>query len=162
MSLDFRKMDSDEDLEQCVEVIRNSFATVAQEFHLTRENAPGNGAFMEFSDFQKYDREKTTFYGAFEENRQVGFFALLARTPQLYYLERLAVLPEFRHRGFGEKMLNYAAEQVRKAGGERISIGIINDNSVLKNWYDTHGFVETGRKTFPQLFFEVCYMELVV
>lgn len=40
-----------------------------------------------------------------------------------------------------------------------LSIGIINENKVLKQWYSSFGFNETGFKKFPHLPFTVCFME---
>lgn len=40
-----RRIESNE-LNVCVEVIRESFFTVAKAFNLTKENCPSNGAFM--------------------------------------------------------------------------------------------------------------------
>jgi hypothetical protein len=36
----------DDEVEQCVDVIRQGFGTVASDFGLTVENCPSNGAFM--------------------------------------------------------------------------------------------------------------------
>ncbi|MEJ6951365.1 hypothetical protein [Natronospora cellulosivora (SeqCode)] len=40
-----------------------------------------------------------------------------------------------------------------------LKIGVINENKVLKEWYIDLGFLETGRKNFSHLPFEVCFME---
>ena len=74
-------------------------------------------------------------------------------------MERLAVLPSYRHRGIGRALMDFAFEAVKKHGGKKVSIGIINENRVLKNWYMEYGFVETGTRVFRHLPFEVCFME---
>ena len=45
-----------------------------------------------------------------------------------------------------------------KRDAEEITIGIIEENTVLKNWYADHGFVHTGTKKFPHLPFTVGFM----
>lgn len=40
-------------------------------------------------------------YGLYEEDRFVGFVALEKANEEVYWLEKLAVLPEFRHKGYG-------------------------------------------------------------
>lgn len=74
-------------------------------------------------------------------------------------MEKLAVLPEHRHKGYGKKLMGFVFEQVKMSKGERISIGIINESTVLKNWYIENGFAETGTKKFEHLSFTVCFME---
>ena len=69
-------------------------------------------------------------------------------------MERLAVLPSYRHRGIGRALMDFAFKTVKKHGGKKVSIGIINENRVLKNWYMEYGFVETGTRVFRHLPFE--------
>lgn len=74
-------------------------------------------------------------------------------------MERLAVLPEYRHKGIDRKLMKFVFDNVKEDGGERVSIGIINENRKLKNWYLQYGFIETGVKKFEHLSFVVCFME---
>jgi ribosomal protein S18 acetylase RimI-like enzyme len=75
-----------------------------------------------------------------------------------FYIERLAVVPEHRRRGRGSKLLSHALAVIREHGGARASIGIMNQNEQLKRWYEAKGFVESGRKRFAHLPFEVCFL----
>lgn len=43
--------------------------------------------------------------------------------------------------------------------GGSVSIGIINENRVLKNWYIEYRFAETGTRKSSHLPFEVCFLE---
>jgi ribosomal protein S18 acetylase RimI-like enzyme len=74
-------------------------------------------------------------------------------------MEKLAVLPDKRHNGCGRMLMDFACEIIREKNGNLISIGIINENTVLKNWYIKYGFKEKEVKRFPHLPFEVCFME---
>jgi len=56
-------------------------------------------------------------------------------------------------------LMDFACEKISERNGKLISIGIINENSVLKNWYIKYGFIEKGLKRFDHLPFEVCFME---
>ena len=51
-------------------------------------------------------------------------------------------------------------DTVKKNGGEVIQIGIIEENTRLKRWYERFGFVATGTKRFAYLPFTVGFMEL--
>lgn len=148
--------------EVCVMVIRSSFRTVADEFGLTRENAPTNAAFIELDALTAMRQKGAQMYGGFCDGRLVGFVAVRKAKDDLYYMEKLAVLPDFRHRGYGRQLVDFAVKAVREAGGRRISIGIINENTVLKEWYKCIGFIETETRQFPHLPFTVCHMELAV
>ena len=54
--------------------------------------------------------------------------------------------------------MDYVVDYVRKNGGKRIGIGIINENSILKQWYENYGFREIELKRFAHLPFTVCLM----
>jgi N-acetylglutamate synthase-like GNAT family acetyltransferase len=77
-----------------------------------------------------------------------------------YYMKRLAVLPECRHGGYGRELINYVIDHVRKKGIQKLSIAIVNEQAVLKNWYQEMGFKEVSIKEFEHLPFRVCFMEM--
>ncbi len=89
----------------------------------------------------------------------MGFVAVERADASLYYMELLAVLPEYRHSGYGTRLVAFVLDHVRHAGGQKLSIGIINEHKVLKDWYVMLGFAETSTSTFPHLPFAVCFME---
>ena len=154
-----REVQSETEMADSVVVIRESFATVARDMNLTAENAPTNPAFLQL-DGLKALREKGLFlFSCFRNGRQVGFIAIEKASPELYYLEKVAVLPAQRHRGIGARLLDFGCAWVRTQGGQRISIALINENTILKQWYAAYGFRETGLKHFAHLPFTVCFME---
>jgi ribosomal protein S18 acetylase RimI-like enzyme len=142
-----------------VDVIRDAFLMVARDFHLTETNAPTNPAFITLPKLQELRSKGTMFFGLFEKGGQVGFVAIEKGPSSVYYIEKLAVIPTTRHRGFGTQLLDFASQYVKKQGGSKISIGIINEHGILKKWYARNGFKETGTKSFPHLPFTVCFME---
>ncbi|MPN36714.1 hypothetical protein SDC9_184224 [bioreactor metagenome] len=56
-------------------------------------------------------------------------------------------------------LIDYAKEKVRAFGGQKITIGIIEENTRLMNWYTANGFVHTGTRKFNHLPFTVGFME---
>ncbi len=154
-----KEIKSDKDVRSSVRIIRESFATVAVEFGLTSENCPSNAAFITEDDLRKMQEKGNILFGLFDTKGQIGFVALRKVSDTLFYLEKLAVLPTARHSGYGKHLMDFSAEYVRKAGGQTISIGIIDGNSRLKNWYINYGFHETEIKCFPHLPFTVCILE---
>jgi ribosomal protein S18 acetylase RimI-like enzyme len=148
------------ELEACADVIRRSFGTVAEEFGLTFENCPSNGAFIR-TDRLRSDRLKgNRMFVLTDGDVVVGFMQLEKADAGTYYLEKLAVVPESRHLGYGKQLLEFTAETVRALGGGRIGIAIIEENTRLKDWYAENGYVHTGTKVFPHLPFTVGFMQL--
>jgi diamine N-acetyltransferase len=156
--------DNTDVLNEALNVIRQSFKTVADQFGFTEENAPTNAAFMTFERLHQSLSSGTRIFALYDKTVMAGTIALERSrdNDEVYYIERLAVLPVFRYRGFGKSMMDYAFHEVKKLGGKKISIGIINENAILKRWYLSYGFVETSVKTFDHLPFSVCFMEMAV
>jgi ribosomal protein S18 acetylase RimI-like enzyme len=90
---------------------------------------------------------------------QVGFVAIEKADDKVYYLDKLAVLPEYRHKGYGGKLVEFVSNFVKKHNGQKVSLGMINESTVLKKWYQKLGFKETGTQSFEHLPFTVCFME---
>lgn len=152
----------DEDLEECAEVIRQSFMTVAKDFGLNKENCPTNGAFIQ-KERLIFEKEKgQRMYGLRSGDKIIGYVQLEKNSDDLYFLQKLAVLPDYRHSGFGRILLDYAKKLVTDWGGKRISISIIEENTVLRNWYLNYGFIHTGIRKFDHLPFTVGFMEIEI
>ena len=133
-----------------VTLIRDSFRDVAGKFALPAFNA---------KERVESDFEKGLKYYILEVNdRTCGCVALEKAGPDLCYLGRLAVLPEYRNKGFGQALVNHLFEQARKFGIRRVEIGIISKHRKLKNWYKKLGFVQKGTKKFDHLPFNVAFM----
>lgn len=148
------------DLEVCAEVLRQSFRTVAEDFGLTMENCPTNGAFIK-KERLLADKEKgNSMYGLICNNQIVGFMQLEKKNDELYFMEKLAVLPQYRHNGFGKILMDYAKDRVKEMKGTMISISIIEENTILKDWYIAYGFRPTGTRKFEHLPFTVGFLEL--
>lgn len=141
------------------QVLRDSYMTVAVEFKLTRRNCPTNAAFTTPEQLQQLMERGAEFYGWYDNKKLIGFVAIEHAGEQIYYMEKLAVLPEYRHRGYGKKLADFVYSYVKDKKGERIAIGIIDKNRLLKEWYKKQGYVEKGKKEFHHLPFTVCFME---
>lgn len=154
----FKPVENEDELINCVAVIRESFLTVAEEFKLTVENAPTNPAFIELDWLIKMKEKGIALFGVYNEDTQIGFVAIERAKEGRYYMEKLAVLPEFRHKGYGRRIMDFVCDYIRSNGGGKIGIGIINENSILKQWYQNYGFQEDELKKFAHLPFTICLM----
>ena len=146
--------------QKVTELIRRSFATVADEFGLTPENCPTNPAFStEEAVIFRLNKENCYSLGLFLGEELIGFAALMPAGNDAYEITRLAVAPEHRHKGYGKTLLDAAVNKAREFGKGKIVICIIDANKVLKDWYIQYCFIETGKKEYPHLPFVVCEME---
>lgn len=152
------EIDSDE-LESSLDVIHRSFQTVAEEFGLTKENCPKHTSFLPLSILEAHKTRGWRMYGLYAGKKQIGHMSLSKEEESLYEIHNLAILPEYRHNGFGKMQLDYAKETVLSLGATGIRIGIIEENTVLKNWYMENGFAHVGTKKFNHLPFTSGYLE---
>ena len=143
-----------------VEVLRRSFATVAERFGLTMENCPKNVAFYTEQRFAE-DLDRGMQYFLLEDaGRVCGCVALERARPEMAYLGRLAVLPEHRCQGMGRTLVQHIFAEARQTGIKRVEIGIIEEDTQLKDWYRRLGFAPTGTKTFDHLPFVVGFLAI--
>jgi len=149
-----------EDSETLVKLIRTGFRDVAERFGLTKENCPTHPSNCTL-DWVKADQSKGVKYFVLEQDgRPVGCVAVEQATPQTCYAERLAVLPEFRHKGFGRALMRHAIGAAKNMGAVRVEIGIISRKVELKDWYERMGFVVAQTKSLPHLPFQVTFMAI--
>jgi N-acetylglutamate synthase-like GNAT family acetyltransferase len=147
-----------EDTEVLAETIRRSFQDVAERFGLTQENAPRHPSNCTVNWIRKDMERGVTYFAIENKNHVVGCVALERANTGACYLERLAVLPDQRRRGFGKALVKHALSEAKLFGVQCVSIGIIAEHTELKNWYKGLGFVEGESKEFPHLPFCVTVM----
>lgn len=148
-----------DNLPECLDVIHQSFATVAADFGLTEENCPKHTSFIPISYLETQIKWGWLMFGLYTDERIIGYMSLSKEADKVYELHNLAVLPEFRHLGFGTQLLDYAKETVKSLGSSKMKVGIIEESAVLKNWYIANGFEHTGTKKFDHLPFTSGYLE---
>lgn len=150
-----------DDIPDCVRVIRESFMTVAREFGITEENAPRFTAFAVSEErlIWQLEQEKRLMFKYCEDNAVIGYYSLCAKNSEECELNNLCVVPEFRHHGIGEGLLKHSFEAAGSLNCKKMFIGIVEENVVLKSWYEGFGFVHIGAEK-PDFFPFTCgYME---
>ena len=145
----------------CVQVIRESFRTVADAFGFTPENAPGFTAFA--TDEQRLmwhmHGEKRPMYAYFDGDKMVGYYSLVLQENNQCELSNLCVLPSYRHKGIGEALMQHAFDAAKSLGCTQVNIGIVEENKVLRAWYENHGFVYLGTKKFDRFPFTCGFLK---
>ncbi|MBQ2904234.1 MAG: GNAT family N-acetyltransferase [Clostridia bacterium] len=129
---------------------------------MTENNCPSYTAFMTIDKLEKQFDDSRPMFLFYQEDIPVGYFSLTKCNDGEWELNNLAVLPEFRHSGIGKALIDYAVARVKNYDGNKISIGIIEENTKLKEWYLKLGFKHISTRKFEHLPFTVGFMELEV
>ena len=149
-----------EDIPTCVNLIRSSFITVAEEYGITKENAPRFTAFA-ISDDRLYwhmDKEHRPMFVAEEDSVLCGYYSLLIQENGECELNNLAVLPQYRHRGIGKQLLEHSFTFAKSVGCHAMNIGIVEENTVLRKWYEQNGAIHIGTQKFDFFPFTCGYL----
>jgi len=139
-------------------LIRDAFRDVASRFGLTGENSPKHPSNCTEEWIRSDLSRGITYYILEKDGEPVGCAAIEQASPELCYLERLAVLPKERRAGFGRALVNNVLLKARTLGAREVGIGIIARQAELKEWYRKIGFVEGESRDFPHLPFRVTFM----
>ena len=148
-----------EEIPEITAVIRESFMTVADTFGITRENAPRFTAFSISEDRLYQEMEEKRPMLVFEsEGRISGYYSIKLLDDHTCELNNLSVLPEYRHRGIGGRLLQHAFETARSLGCTVMHIGIVEENAILRRWYESYGAVHAGTVKFEFFPFTCGYL----
>lgn len=144
-----------------VELIKESFMTVADEYGFTKENAPRFTAFATTPDrlYWHMDGEHRPMFVFEEEGSLRGYYSLLLQENGECELNNLAVLPAYRHKGIGKQLLEHAFAIAKDAGCRIVKIGIVEENTVLRKWYEQYGAIHIGTEKFDFFPFTCGYMK---
>jgi GNAT superfamily N-acetyltransferase len=138
-------------------IIRRSFQTVAERFGLTPENCPKHPSNCSV-DWIERDLSRGVQYFILENDGNPAGCAAMEHAPGACYLERLAVLPEERGKGYGLALVRHILMKAEALGAGEVGIGIIAAQTDLKEWYEKIGFIAGDIRDFPHLPFRVLFM----
>lgn len=146
------------DVDLIAKLVGESNRDVAIRFDLDITNNPKHPSFYT-ADWAKSDFERGEEYFIAQQNGEaMGCVAYESPNDSLSYLNRLSVLPKYRQKGIGEKLVKTVIEYSNQNGKDTVSIGIIAKFTELKNWYIKLGFVEGETKSFQHLPFDVMFL----
>ena len=152
---------SEKDISECADVIRRAFKTVADDLRFTAENAPNFTAFATDENRLSYqfNEENRPMYVLIRDGKIAGYYSLSFPAEGEAELNNLAVLPEYRHMGLGGELLKDSFAKAESFGRSVLKIGIVEENKVLRMWYESYGFVHMGTKKFDFFPFTCGYLE---
>lgn len=139
-------------------IISKANKDVAELFDLTSKNAPKHPSFYTphwvLSDFNRGEQ----YFLYADDGVEKGCVAFEQPDTETAYLNRLSVLPRFRHNGIGSALVQHILDYADSKSILTVSIGIIAEHDVLKQWYLKLGFIEGDTRKFEHLPFNVQYM----
>jgi GNAT superfamily N-acetyltransferase len=136
------------DIDVFVEIIQDSFLDVAERFGLTPQNSPTHPSNCRPEWLLREMNRGITFYMLENEGQPVGCVALEKISDEVCYLERLAVPPQERRKGFGEALVKHVLSTSIVWESES-SLNIKNCRTGMKSW----GLKRWKVKDFLSLFF---------
>lgn len=155
-----QQLNHDDEIRVCAQVIRDSFMTVANEYNITYESCPTYAAFRTFEDIKAIWESGVKMFALFEQGTQAGFVCIADNGGNSYIMGLLSVLPQYRHKGYGKKLMDFVYDYVKSQDGKKVQIWLMNENSILKEWYRKYGFIETGIRQSDGMPFTICDMEI--
>ncbi len=140
------------------ELIRLAFSEVADRLGFTQANSPGFTAFASDEKLlAQLGHAKTRCFGIRQAGKLAGFVAVVPYEDE-WIITRLAVRPEFQHRGYGRALVDAVCDAAREMGLSEIGLGVVNENAVLKRWYEAQGFVADEIDSVPGAAYTACAM----
>ncbi len=148
-----------EDAERLAALIATAFADVAERFGLTRENCPGHTSFITANEVHRGMGFGNRYFLALCNDTLCGAIAFRLPKDGISIIEKVAVLPSFRWRGIGWRLVEHVFAEAQQCGASAAEIGIIAEHTELRAWYERFGFRVTRRTRFEHLPFEVLHLQ---
>jgi ribosomal protein S18 acetylase RimI-like enzyme len=123
-------------------ILNMAFLTFAEEYNFTKENAPNHLAFINSDGIKVWLNNGLKMYGYKIGGEIIGCVGYSYYNDQIYLIERLATLPEYRNLGIGKKMMEFIENKIKNNDGKIAEIHVTDKNTVLREWYKKQGYVE--------------------
>jgi len=140
------------------EILNKAFITVAEQYGFTRENAPIFPAFINPDRVEANLSRGLKMYGYEIDGKTAGCAGYSFYKDEIYIIERLAVLPEYRHMGIGKKLMEFIENEIRKNNGKTAEVHVVDKNIVLREWYKKLGYREIRIDKIKTMPFNSCVM----
>ncbi|MBQ2818142.1 MAG: GNAT family N-acetyltransferase [Clostridia bacterium] len=156
--IEFIKVSDRAQLVICQDIIRNSFATAAHKHGLTQENCPSHTSFIKLERLERQFDEGRPMFIVKLLDELIGYYSLSAARDREIELNNLSVLPAYRNKGIGKRIVDHAKVEAKSLGADTLLIGIIDKDQQLKSWYQKQGFIQFAAHNFQHLPFTVGYL----
>lgn len=114
--------------------------------------------YIKYDKFLKAYEKGVEVYFISEDNNIIGCIGIEKKSDIKYKIRFLSVLPEYRHLGYGKKLIYNAEQIVSLKSGNKISLGMNYSNKVLLNWYESLGYKVDKIKEYKKGSIEIAFM----
>jgi len=143
MPLEAIRTGTEEDARVIARLLRAAFGEQARQLGFTRASNPRHPAFWSAERVRRAMRDGFSFLVLEADSRPAGCVAIRPGAPadEHGYLARLAVLPQYRGRRYGELLVEFAETALRDRGARRVRLGVLGPLTSLQDWYRRQGYV---------------------
>jgi ribosomal protein S18 acetylase RimI-like enzyme len=85
-------------------------------------------------------------------------YSVDAADARMGHIKRLAVLPEYRGKGFGRELLVQAEDRLRSLGATVIELSVAAPLEPIQEFYKRAGYTPFEKRRVPTLPFEIMFM----
>ena len=149
---------TEKDVALLANLIRTSFKDVAARFHLSKDNCPTHPSQCTPEWIKTAFIKGVEYFILTQYSEPIGCVALQRANREVYYMERWAVLPEYRDQGCGRMLVEFCLQLSKKRRAKRVEAGIIADQRELLEWYRRLGFRFKQQARLHHLPFSVAFL----
>ncbi len=148
------------DISACVNLIKDSFSTVAKEFGITEANAPSYVAFATTEEklLEQYNNDRLMFICEDDNGQIIGYYSLTRISDTECELNNLCVAPDCQHNGVGKILFEHVLQTAKENDFKLMTFSIVEENTQLKEWYKKLGAEHIGTRKFDFFPFTCGYM----
>ena len=77
------------------------------------------------------------------ENKMIGFLVIHKNDGEIW---AIYLIEEFRSKGYGKEMLDFAISELKRIGHKKISLWVFEENNRARQFYEKNGFNFDGTK----------------
>ena len=93
--------------------------------------------------------EHRPMFAYYDDSRIIGYYSLALQDNNECELNNLCVLPQYRHKHIEARLLEDAYIKAKELGCKKMSIGIVEENTILRKWYEDNGFIHNQSLVCP-------------
>lgn len=116
-----KRITDEDDFVSLAKLLNIAFLTVARQFDISKENCPFHNAYITADILKSKLTPIREFYKMLLNDKIIGFIAIEKSETEsaTYYIEKVAVHPEFRNIGYGQELMNFATKRIIQHGGKK-------------------------------------------
>lgn len=99
------------------------------------------------SSLEKQMNEGSEFIIIYDQEEPIGYAAYLPKSPVVYKLDKIYVLPTLQGKGVGKVIINYVIDEIKKRGATVLQLQVYRQNKA-RYFYEKLGFVIIEEKDF--------------